>query len=87
MDDIIQLSESMMNYSLLLVALLGGKTRGGGTAIGLVIPGSGLDTYIAVGSRDQEYGGVAYKSDTSLSLMSSEQYDGALVVGYKLRSA
>lgn len=87
MDDIIQLSDSMMNYSLLLVALLGGKTRDGGTAIGLVIPGASLNTYIAVGSRDQEYGGVAYKSDTSLSLIGSEQYDGALVVGYRLKSA
>ena len=87
MDSVIQLSDSMTNYSLLLVALLGGKTRGGGTAIGLVIPGSGLDTYIAVGSRDQEYGGVAYKSDTSLSLIGSEQYDGVLVVGYKIRNS
>lgn len=87
MDSVIQLSDSMMNYSLLLVALLGGKTRDGGTAIGLVIPGASLNTYIAVGSRDREYGGVAYKSDTSLSLMGSEQYDGALVVGYKIRNS
>lgn len=87
MDRVIQLSDSMMNYSMLIVVLLGGKTQGGGTAIGLVIPGASLNTYIAVGSRDREYGGVAYKSDTSLSLMGSEQYDGALVVGYRLKSA
>ena len=87
MDSVIQLSDSMTNYSLLLVALLGGKTYQGGTAIGLIIPGAGLWTYIAAGSRDQSYGGVAYKSDTTLTLIGDEQYDGVLVVGYKIRNS